>query len=81
MFIATGIATGRRTKKIENEFEKEIWSRHHSYYGKLWKTIKIRQVCEKPDSGSESRLRVRKVLAPYSARPRAVPIIKNAKLT
>jgi len=72
--VATGIATGRRTKK-ENGFEKEIWSRHHSYSGKLWKTIKIRQVCEKPDIGSRSRLRVGKVLAPYNARP----LIKNAK--
>jgi len=34
----------------------------------------------KTDFGSESRLRVGKVLAPYSARPRAVPLIKNAKL-
>jgi len=59
---------------------KEIWSRHHSYSGELWKTIKIRQVSGKPDFGSGSRLRVGKVLAPYSARPRAVPLIKNAKL-
>jgi len=59
---------------------KEIWSRHHSYSGKLWKTIKIKQVCEKPDFGSGSRLRVRKVLAPYRVRPRTVPLIKNAKL-
>jgi len=44
--VAIEIATGRRTKK-ENGFEKKIWSRHHSYSGKLWKTIKIRQVCEK----------------------------------
>jgi len=58
---------------------KEIWSRHHSYSGKLWKTIKIRQVCGKPNFGSGSRLRVGKVLAPYSVRPRAVPLIKNAK--
>ena len=33
--------------KRKHEFEKEIWSRHHSYSGKLWKTIKIKQVCEK----------------------------------
>ena len=58
---------------------KEIWSRHHSYSRKLWKTIKIRQVCGKLDFGSGNRLRVGKVLAPYSARPRAVPLIKNAK--
>ena len=67
--------------KRKHEFEKEIWSRHHSYSGKLWKTIKIKQVCEKkPNFGSGSRLRVGKVLAPYRARPRAVPLIKNAKL-
>ena len=77
--VATGIATRRRTKK-ENRFEKKTWSRHHSYSGKLWKTIKIRQVCEKLDFGSGSRLRVGKVLAPYRVRPRAVPLIKNAKL-
>jgi len=59
---------------------KEIWSRHHSYSGKLWKTIKIKRVCEKPDFGSGSRLRVGKVLAPYRARPRAVLLTKNAKL-
>jgi len=76
--VATGIATGRRTEK-ENGFKKEIWSRHHSYSGKLWKTIKVKQVCEKPDFGSGSRLRVGKVLTPYRARPRAVPLIKNAK--
>jgi len=77
--VATEIATGRRTEK-ENGFEKGIWSHHHSYSGKLWKTIKIKQVCEKPDFGSGSRLRVGKVLAPYRARSRAVPLIKNAKL-
>jgi len=71
----------RRDDEPKNKtFEKEIWSRHHSYYGKLWKTIKIRQVCEKLDFGSGSRLRVGKVLAPYNARPRAVPLIKYAKL-
>ena len=66
--------------KRKREFEKEIWSRHHSYSGKLWKTIKIKQVCEKSDFGSGSRLRVGKVLASYRARSRAVPLIKNAKL-
>jgi len=66
--------------KKENGFKKEIWSRHHSYSGKLWKTIKIKQVCEKLDFGFGSRLRVGKVLAPYRARLRAVPLIKNAKL-
>jgi len=42
--------------------------------------LKIKQVYEKPDFGSGSWLRVGKVLAPYRARPRAVPLIKNAKL-
>jgi len=59
--------------------KKKIWNRHHSYSGKLWKTIKTKQVCEKPDFGSGSRLRVGKVLAPYRARPRAVPLIKKRK--
>jgi len=77
--VATGIATGRRIEK-ENGFGKRFGSRHHSYSGKLWKTIKIRQVCEKPYFGFGSRLRVGKVLAPYRAGPRAVPLIKNAKL-
>jgi len=58
---------------------KEIWSRHHSYSGKLWKTMKIRQVCEKLDFGSRSRLRV-EVLARYCARPRAIPLIKKCKV-
>jgi len=30
--------------------------------------------------GSGSGLRVEKVLAPYSARPKAIPLIKNVKL-
>ena len=34
-------------KKKENGFEKRFGSRHHSYSRKLWKTMKIRQVCEK----------------------------------
>jgi len=37
------------------------------------------KVCEKPDFGSESRLRVGKVLAPYNARPKMIPLIKRAK--
>ena len=77
--VTTVIATRRRTKK-ENGFKKRFGSRHHSYSGKLWKTIKIRQVCEKPYFGFGSRLRVGKVLAPYRARPRAISLIKNAKL-
>ena len=42
--------------------------------------MKIKQVCEKPDFGSESRLRVGNVLAPYSASPKVIPLIRNAKL-
>jgi len=34
----------------------------------------------KPYFGFGSRLRVGKVLAPYRARPRAIPLIKNTKL-
>jgi len=36
--VATEIATGRRTKIII--CKKRVSSRHHSYYRKLWKTIK-----------------------------------------
>jgi len=77
--VTTVIATRRRTKK-ENGFKKRFGSRHHSYSGKLWKTIKITQVCEKQDFRSGSRLRVGMVSPPYNARPRAVPLIKYAKL-
>jgi len=77
--VATGIATGRRTEK-ENGFKKDLGVATIVIFGKLWKTIKIRQVCEKPYFGFGSRLRIGKVLAPYRARPRAVPLIKNAKL-
>jgi len=38
------------------------------------------KVCEKPDFGSESRLRVGKVLAPYNARPKTILLIKYAKV-
>jgi len=65
--------------KKENEFEKRFGVATIVISGKLQKTIKIKQVCKKPDFRSGSRLRVGKVLAPYSARPRAVPLIKNAK--
>jgi len=34
--VATEIATGRRTKIII--CKKRVWSHHHSYYRKLWKT-------------------------------------------
>jgi len=63
--VTTEIATRRRTGK-ENAFKKKIGSRHHIY---LWKTMenhKIKKVCEKPNFGSGSRLRVGKVLAPYA---------------
>jgi len=42
--------------------------------------MKIRQVCKKLDFGSGSQLRVGKVLTPYNAHPKAVPLIKNEKL-
>ena len=32
-----------RDDKPKIKFEKEFWSRHHSYYRKLWKTIKKEQ--------------------------------------
>jgi len=44
-------------------------------YGKPKKT-RIRLVYEKPDCESGSRLRVGKVLAPHSARPKTVPLIE-----
>jgi len=78
--VATGIATGRRTEKRKRVLKRDWESPPQLFFGKLWKTIKIKQVCEKPYFGFGSRLRVGKVLAPYRARPRAVPLIKNAKL-
>jgi len=77
--VTIEIAAGRRTKN--NKFVKKgFWSRHHSYYRKLWKTIKKSKVCEKLDFGSGSRLRVGKVLAPHNVRPKTVPLIKYAKV-
>ena len=76
--VATRITTERRTEK-KNGFKKRFGVATIVIFGKLWKTIKIKQVCEKPDFRSGSRLRVGKVLAPYSARPRAVPLIKKAQ--
>ena len=76
--VATEIATIRRTKKIKF-VKNRVWSRHHSYYRKLWKTIKKSKVCEKPEFGSGSRLRVGKLLTPYNARHKMVPLIKCAK--
>jgi len=66
----------RTTKQKRKRVLKEIWSRDHNYSGKLWKIMKIKQVCEKPDFGSESRLCVEKMLTPYNARPKAVPLNK-----
>jgi len=77
--VATKITTGRWTKK-NKIVRNRVWSRHHSYYRKLWKTIKKNKVCEKPDFGSRSRLRVGKVLAPHNVRPKTVPLIKCAKV-
>jgi len=76
--VATEIATGRRTKKIKF-CKNKVWSRHHSYYRKLW-TIKKSKVCEKPDFWSGNRLCVGKVLAPHNVRPKTVPLIKCAKV-
>jgi len=77
--VTTEIATRRRTKIIKFE-KKRVWSRHHSYYRKLWKPIKKSKVCEKPDFGSRSRLRVGKVLAPHNVCPKTVPLIICAKV-
>ena len=43
--VATEIATGRRTKIFF--CKNRVWSRHHSYYRKLWKTIKKKQALRK----------------------------------
>jgi len=77
-FVATRIVMGKWTEK-KNGFKKRFGVATIVIFGKLWKTIKIKQVCEKPDFRFGSWLRVGKVLAPYSARPRAVPLIKNAE--
>jgi len=60
---------------------KRDWSRHHSYFWKTMENHKNKASLRKNQSfGFGSRLRIGKVLAPYSARPRAVPLIKHAKL-
>jgi len=46
--VATGIATGGRTKK-ENVFKKRFGVATIVISEKLWKTIKIKQACEKLD--------------------------------
>jgi len=48
--VTTKITTGRRTKKIKF-VNTEFWIRHHSYYRKLWKTIKRSKVYENRDWG------------------------------
>ncbi|WVZ16035.1 hypothetical protein V8G54_013601 [Vigna mungo] len=69
-----GVATGNRdgTTIPKETVLKRVWSRHHSLF---WKTMeqtkKNRHGPRKPDSGFGSRLRVRKVLAPYNACPKA----------
>jgi len=70
----------QRDDKLKIKFEKEFWSRHHNYYRKLWKTIKKSKVCEKPNFGFGSRIRVGKVLAPHNAHHKTVPLIKCAKI-
>ncbi|WVZ05526.1 hypothetical protein V8G54_018872 [Vigna mungo] len=73
------IATGRRrSKKKEHDFleKRDFWSRHHSLFWKtMEKTIKKDKAWSngKPDSGSGSRLRVGKVLAPYTPARRHEP--------
>jgi len=74
--IAMGIATEQWFEK-ENAFKKRF---EVVYFGKLWKIIKIKQVCEKPDFGSGSQLSVRKILTPYSTHSRTIPLTKYAKL-
>jgi len=49
------------TNQQLNLEKNRVRSRHHSYYRKLWNIIKKSKVCEKPDFGSRSRLRVGKV--------------------
>jgi len=41
----------RRDDEPKIKYKKEIWSRHHSYYRKLWKTIKKSKVYENRDWG------------------------------
>jgi len=76
--VATEITTGRLTKK--KQILKKIGVATIVIFGKLWKTIKIKQVCEKTYFGSRNQSRVGKVLAPYNARLETVSLIKNAKL-
>ncbi|WVZ14517.1 hypothetical protein V8G54_012083 [Vigna mungo] len=78
VFVAIEIATGRRSKK--KRFLKRVFGVATIVYsGKLRKNHKkIRQGPRKPKIGFGSRLRVAKVLAPYNACPKAVPLIKYA---
>ena len=56
--------------------KKEVWSRHHSYYRKLWKTIKKRVRSTKTYFGYRSWLHVEKVVVPYNAHPKTIALIK-----
>jgi len=76
--VATKIATERWTKN--KTWKKEFEVATIVYFGKLWKNQKDKtRYAKKPDFGSESRLRVGKVLAPHIVRPKTVPLIKYAK--
>jgi len=71
---------GKANRKNKTGLKRDWESPPQLFLENYGKTIKIKQVCEKSYFGFGSRLRVGKVLAPYRARPRAVPLIKNAKL-
>ena len=70
-----------KRNQFDLEFGKRVWSRHHSLFLENYgKNHKDKARSTKPDSGFGSRLRVGKVLAPYNACPKAVPLIKCANL-
>jgi len=50
------------------------------YSEKLWKIQKHKVWSMKPDFGCKSRLHVAKLLAPYNARPKTIPLIKCVKI-
>jgi len=50
------------------------------YFGKSWKTIKIRQVYKKWILSSRVDYAVGKVLASYNACPKAVPLTRYTKM-
>jgi len=68
LIVATGVTTGTAKKYFKFRRVATI-----VYYGKLQKNQKS-DLRTKLKSGS--RLRVGKVLAPYNARPRTVPLIE-----